>query len=123
MTLIYLAGKYSVGDREVNIQAVYDMAVRLWDAGFAVLSPVLNSARMEEHCKVADYEDFLAGDLRMVQNCDAILFLPGWQDSPGARIEHIVAKAYDLPVFYSFEALTRHPLGVTAFEVEMEPMS
>lgn len=111
MTLIYLAGKYSVGDREANIQAAYDMAVQLWDVGFAVLSPVLNSARMEESCKAADYESFLEGDLRMLTGCDALFLLPGWQESPGARIEHLVAKALDIPVFYSFEALTQHPLG------------
>lgn len=92
MKLIYLAGKYS-GDVDANIAEARRWAVKLWEAGYAVICPHLNTAHMEIDCK-AQYEDYLRGDFMMIERCDAIFLLPNWQDSSGAtrEREHAIAN-------------------------------
>lgn len=43
---------------------------------------------------------YLRGDLAAMLGCDAILMLPGWQSSHGARLELQVASAVGLRVFW-----------------------
>lgn len=50
-----------------------------------------------------DYHDWMKADLYWLAKADIIVFLPGWQDSHGACIEHMVAKALGKEIIY-FEA-------------------
>ena len=40
------------------------------------------------------------GCIELVSMCDAVYFLKGWQYSPGANIEHIVATKFNLARYY-----------------------
>jgi hypothetical protein len=52
------------------------------------------------------YNDMLLDALRIVLNdADALLMLPNWHESKGARIEHAIAGVFGVPVFYSVEEL------------------
>lgn len=42
------------------------------------------------------WTDYLRLDLRIITECDAIYTLPGWRQSPGARLEVHVATALGL---------------------------
>ena len=97
--LIYIAGKYS-GDVNANIAEARKWAIKLWEAGHAVICPHLNTAHMEIDCK-ATYEDFLRGDFVMIARCDAVFMLPGWEQSDGAKQEHKHAWTNGIPVIYS----------------------
>jgi hypothetical protein len=44
---------------------------------------------------------YLRGDLAALLDCDAILMLPGWESSHGARLELQVASAVGLRVWWS----------------------
>ena len=46
------------------------------------------------------YETYMAIDLAVLQECDAIYFLKGYEDSNGSRREHTKAAALGLRVFY-----------------------
>lgn len=56
--------------------------------------------------KEPTYEDHICYDLRVMLDCDAVIFCTGWEQSCGCGIEHDVAmrfKAYgrkDLRVMY-----------------------
>ena len=42
--------------------------------------------------------DHLRADIGDLLDCDAILMLPGWEDSAGATLEHSIAVALGLEV-------------------------
>lgn len=99
--LVYVSGKYRDGRGtayvEQNIRSAEAVAQQLWAMGFAVICPHSNTRHFDG---IVDSEDFIAGDLVMVERCDAVVMLPAWQHSEGACLEHEHAKVYGVPVYY-----------------------
>ena len=55
-----------------------------------------------------DHEEFwYEGTLALLKRCDAMILVPGWEDSKGTRDERAWAKANDMPVFERVEELKR----------------
>lgn len=99
MKVVYVAGKYRGPNAwavEGNIRHASQFAAQVWSFGIAALCPHTNSAHMEG---IADDAMFLAGTLEMMRRCDAVLLIPGWQDSAGARAEAAEADRLGIPVF------------------------
>ncbi len=111
--LVYISGPYR-GDVHRNILNARLMAIRLWEAGFAVLCPHQNTAHFEQDCSVSP-EDYIEGDLRMIEGCDAVLMLEGWEDSKGSVEERQHALTLGVSVFHDAHDLTcwlkKRPLG------------
>ena len=97
-TLVFLSGKYS-GDIEANIQIARNSAIKLWEAGYAVFCPHLNTAYFDRDCKCT-YEDYIEGDLLILKYCDIVAFLPGWRESKGSVIEHEYSKKIGKKIKY-----------------------
>jgi hypothetical protein len=61
---------------------------------------VINPARTGEidtrHLSLVEWHDFIAAAILRMRSATAIHFLPGWQESYGARIEHLVAMKMGL---------------------------
>lgn len=53
--------------------------------------------------KAGDLE-YMTIDLLVLEFTDAIYMLRGWEDSKGARMELMKAKAHNMPVFYEEES-------------------
>ena len=110
--LIYLAGPYSpykddLGHHHTtagNISKAKEMACTLWQMGFTVLAPHLNTADFENFCS-CNYEDYLAGDFTILKRCDAVLFLPDWQKSTGSIREYNFSKQNNIPIYFKIEDL------------------
>lgn len=99
MKVIYIAGKYrgrTPWEVEQNIRAAEDVAARVIQAGMMPLCPHANTRHMEG---LADDEFFLAGTLELMRRCDAVVLVPNWRDSEGARAEVAEAERLGLPVF------------------------
>lgn len=79
------------------------MAIEVWKAGFCCLCPHLNSGGLEEE-GIENWKFYL-GDLHILQRCDAMLLIPGWKDSQGAKMEVRMAQELGVPVFESLEEL------------------
>jgi len=97
--VIYIAGKYrgpTPWAVEQNIRAAAEVAARVWEMGHVALCPHTNSAHMEG---VASDEAFLAGTLELMRRCDAVVLVPNWRGSAGARAEVEEADRLGLPVF------------------------
>lgn len=111
----YLAGGMS-GLPDNNFPAFRDAAVRLRNEGWDIVSPV----ELDEQDGIAstaqlgdpDYKDALARDLRCLMDVEAIILLPGWQNSKGARTELSLARHYGHKIFY-YQGHGRVSQGVT----------
>ena len=102
MKLAYVSGPYTADTKEqkiANIQQARKIAVELWDLGYAVICPHSNTAFFNEMCKVAKYEDFIVGDLVMLEYCDVMVLTPDWWASNGARIEAGYAHIHLIPIY------------------------
>lgn len=99
MKVIYIAGKYrgkTPWEVEQNIRAAEEVAARVWAMGLVALCPHANSRHMEG---VASDDHFLAGTLELMRRCDAVVLVPNWRDSAGARAEVAEAERLGLPIF------------------------
>lgn len=102
MKVIYIAGKYRGPNAwaiEQNIRAAEEVAAKVWAMGHAALCPHANSRHMEG---VASDEVFLAGTLELMRRCDAVVLVPNWRDSEGARSEVVEAMRLGLPIIYTW---------------------
>ena len=102
---VYCAGKFRAPSHwgiVQNIRHAEVWALEVWKAGAAALCPHLNTANFQG--ALPDHT-WLEGDLALLQQCDAVFMIPGWEQSEGAIEEKRVAVANDIPVFDDFGAL------------------
>jgi len=105
-TKLYLAGPMR-GHPENNYPAFYEMAGKLREAGFEILSPAEadpDGQFLDNEQQTAIFVDYMKRDLTMVLDSDGVALLPGWEKSTGAITEMFVARMAGLPL-YDAEAL------------------
>ena len=101
---VYLAGPMR-GHPDLNFPAFHAATLDLTDRGYDVWSPAAQGLADD-----SSFEACMAVDLPEVVRADAVVVLPGWQDSQGARIETTVAWRLDKPVLrYPDLKPARHP--------------
>jgi hypothetical protein len=83
--LLFLSGPMS-NIPAYNVPAFNDAARELVRRGYSVCNPA-DLGRKEGW----RWEDYMRSTLRMLLDCDAVAFLPGWHDSRGALLEMSVA--------------------------------
>ena len=120
--ILYISGPYSPGNgrtTEENVEVARAHAAAAWRAGWAAFTPHLNTSGFEETCPDLSWRDWLDGDLAILDRLDpatdAMLMLPGWQESKGASWEYYRAAALGLEIFEpptSPDAIV--PVGVRA---------
>lgn len=64
--------------------------------GFDVVNPAYNSMAAPN----ATHEEYMRICFAQMRICDAIVFLKGWEDSKGAKMEHDIAKNTNMKMFY-----------------------
>jgi len=101
MPLLYIAGPYSDPDPihgvERNVSRASAIALEAWRAGWAAICPHKNTYPFH-HCPDIPESTWLAGDIAMLKRCDAILMIPGWSNSKGAKNEAREAQKAGLKV-------------------------
>ena len=99
--LIYLAGPYrapTVWGIRQNIDKAEKYALEFWKRGVPVISPHKNTALFDGALGIPD-STWLEGDLIMLVRCDALVLLPGWENSSGTKAERARAEGAGMPVF------------------------
>jgi hypothetical protein len=93
---VYISGPMS-GLPDLNFPAFHGAAKRLRAAGHDVVSP----AEMDdpEDTTEHDWGWYLRRDLKALVDCEAVVVLPGWKDSKGARLETSVAAQLGMPLY------------------------
>jgi hypothetical protein len=97
MKLVYIAGPYRAKSKYFigrNISIARYHARLLWQKGYAVLCPHMNTAHFDGICPD---EVFLEGTMEMLRRCDLIYLLPNWRDSEGAKAEYAEAQRLGIP--------------------------
>jgi len=113
MKRVYVAGKYSA-DNVIsvleNIRIGNQAATEVFLAGFAPFSPWLDHQfqfylQGDEKLEVKDYYEY---SLAWLEVSDAMLVLPGYEESKGTLAEIVRANELNIPIFYSLKDLKEH---------------
>ncbi len=99
MPVVFIAGPYRAGtvwQVQRNIREARERSLEVWLAGGCALCPHANTANFDG---AAPDEVWLAGARELVRRSDAVLTLPGWEGSEGARAEVELARALLMPIF------------------------
>jgi hypothetical protein len=113
LKLIYVAGPYHSENPHVieeNILKAKRAALECWDRGWAVICPHANTAGFERFQRPpwkVQQHTWIEGDIEILRRCDAIVMLPGWENSPGSRKEFEAAHLFGLTIY---EDLTKVPI-------------
>ena len=94
MSRIYISGPIS-GRPDLNRPAFSAAAAGLRSMGHDVINPHDIPAE-----RPGEWTSHMRADLAALVTCDLIAFLPGWQDSRGARLEATVAVELGLGVVF-----------------------
>lgn len=102
-TVVYIAGPFRAPThwkQEQNIRTAEYYALEVWKMGGIALCPHLNSRNFQD---VLPDDAWLEGDLVLLEKCDAILMVPNWQASLGARAELQHAERKKIGAFTTVE--------------------
>ncbi len=116
---IYIAGPYradTIEQRDANIQQARDACAEIFRRGHTPFCPHAMTARFDDDYPDIDDERFLETGIKWLECCDAILMLPGWEDSSGSRAERKMAEDLDLWIYESLDDIPPYP-----FEKEGPP--
>ena len=96
---VYVAGpmskfKNTPGD-PYGFQAFHAASRRLRELGIVVMSPAETAGQV----RIMPRSWYFAFDFAVIAQCDAIVALPGWTESGGAKAEIIYATEMGIPVF------------------------
>jgi hypothetical protein len=100
MIIVYLSGKMT-GLAESEYKENFRNAELFYrSCGYEVVNPCNLSDIVLKRKPDANYEDFMAEDLRALRSCTHIALLEGWERSPGAKREKTEAKRLGLAIMY-----------------------
>jgi nucleoside 2-deoxyribosyltransferase len=110
---VYIAGPMS-GYEDYNYPAFFAAESRWQNQGWEVFNPARNPhpPNLAEMGRDEGRAYFMKLDLPMVLESDAVAVLPGWEDSPGARVEVAVGRILTLPILdaMTFQVLPIHEI-------------
>ena len=92
---VYIAGPMS-GLPEFNYPAFFAAEELLREWGLNPQNPARNPEQ-------ENWQGYMKLAIAMLMTCEAIYLLPGWERSPGALIEHDLARRCGLEVVYPHE--------------------
>lgn len=106
MRVVYVAGPFRAAnqwEQEQNIRRAEALSLEIWKLGGVALCPHLNTRYFSG---ALPDETWLEGDLELLRRCDAVLMVPGWSLSHGARLEMAFASDHNIQIFFVGETLT-----------------
>ena len=106
MKVIYIAGSYrapTAWEIEQNIRRAEALALEVWQTGAVALCPHAMT-RYYQNAPGTNDALWLRGMLEFMRRSDALLIVPGSEDSHGTRVE--ISQAGERPVFHRIEDLS-----------------
>lgn len=90
---IFISGKITGDPNYIEKFAKMEAELKELDQDYIVLSPICLPEGME-------WNDYMQITLAMVKAADAVLLLPDWQESKGAKLEESFARNQQKKIFY-----------------------
>lgn len=92
------------GYEDFNYPAFHEAGEKLSKAGIEFDSPAHMCTGQYTYPPLEDnempWDYYMRKSIRKLLQCDAILMLPGWEDSRGAQLEKHIAEALGMVVLY-----------------------
>jgi len=107
MRLIYCAGAFSAPTREgidANIARAIDVGLEVAALGHMPIIPHANTGD-PRFMAAQRHEFWIEGTLELMTRCDAVVLVPGHEESPGTRGEIAEARRLGIPVFNDVKTL------------------
>ena len=116
MKIVFIIGKYFSKDGdydeiEKNIRLAEEYAIELWNLGFGVFTPHLNTCHFEMKTEVPEkiYQVF---DLMVAERlCDCAFAIPNWRDSNEGKREIKFFQKLGKPVFEDIKSIRNWRAG------------
>lgn len=94
---IYISGPISGYDTEERKRAFKEATRVAGKMGYIPVNP------MEYQVDGWTWEAYMRRDIKELMDCDAILMMPGWEQSRGAKLEKDIAERIGMEVLYMKE--------------------
>lgn len=92
---IYISGQITGA---TDYQKRFEKAEQLLNAaGYVAINPAKVNAQLPE----VSHKDYMKTSLAMLDMCDAIFMLPGWQESQGYAIEFEYAYEHGIHIIFA----------------------
>jgi hypothetical protein len=107
MRLIYLCGRFTAPtawEIECNVRRAEELAAEVAKLGAMPVTPHTNS-RFFFGLTDTTPEFWYEGTLELLRRCDALILVPGWEDSKGVKMEREEAYRLMIPQFHYLPAL------------------
>jgi hypothetical protein len=106
--LIYVAGPYRAATRAAiarNIENARLLGIEAARLGWFPVIPHANTAHMEHDLPHLGDEFWLRGTMEIMERCDALVLVEGWENSEGTTGEIARADQLHIPVFRGLHLL------------------
>lgn len=92
---VYISGPMT-GHADYNYPAFHEAEQQLRALGHAVINPAVTGEEDTAGMNRVDWHDYMASAILRIRHATAICFLPGHDESFGARIEELVGQKMGL---------------------------
>ena len=106
--LIYVAGPYRAATRAAiaqNIAAARQLGLAAARLGWFPVIPHSNTSHLDHYAPELSDEFWLRGTMEMMERCDALVLVTGWEVSKGTAAEIARADELRIPIYRSLELL------------------
>ena len=100
--IIYLTGKYygnNWQEIEDNISVAKVISVRLWNLGYTVICPHLNTAHFDDYCQNVTYEEWIFKYMSVLELCDSLVLMPYYHLDESVKLVKQWAEYKNIPVY------------------------
>lgn len=107
MKLIYVAGPFTAADRagvQRNIAAAEAIGLEVARLGACPVVPHANTSHPNYEA-IQPYAFWIEATIALLRHCDALVTVPGWEASTGARGEVEEAARLRMPAFHTIAEL------------------